>query len=106
MSNYRSDPTAGAAIGNINREYRVLLKQAKLLRAMRREGLLTPEQEARAKRAYIGIYRRIWITVMEKPAKKTAKLPAEKAGSHSFYSTAAGGSASSGGVISASYMQA
>lgn len=57
MSNYYSNPTANAAIGAVDREMKLLRKEAKLLRQRYLRGLLTPEEETRARRRFTGIYR-------------------------------------------------
>ena len=48
MSNFRSDPTAGAAIGAVDREFGLLKKQALKIQELQKRGLLTDEQLAAA----------------------------------------------------------
>ena len=54
---YYADPTANAAIGAVDREIRILRRQAGQIRRRRRQGLLTPQEEARARRLFVGIHR-------------------------------------------------
>ena len=55
---YFSNPTANAAMGAVDREIREMRKRAKLLKQRRLQGLLTPEEVARARKAFTGIHRR------------------------------------------------
>ena len=64
MSNFRSDPTAGAAIGAVDREFGLLKKQALKIQELNRQGLLTDEQLAAAERQYVGIYRPLLIKAL------------------------------------------
>ena len=64
MSNFRSDPTAGAAIGAVDREFGLLNKQALRIQELNRHGLLTDEQLAAAERQYVGIYRPLLIKAL------------------------------------------
>lgn len=57
MSYLHSDPTANAAVGSIDRELRQMRKEAERIRALRRNNALTREEEQRARRRFIGIYR-------------------------------------------------
>ena len=41
MSNYIKDPTAGAAIGSIDREFNALRKWALKIQSLKKSGLLT-----------------------------------------------------------------
>ncbi len=65
MSNYRSDPTATAAIGAVDKEIRQMTKRAKRIKELRRRGLLTPEAEARARREFSGIFRSLLREALE-----------------------------------------
>ena len=55
---YYSNPTANAAIGSIDAEIRKLRKEAKRLGQLKRQGRLTPQMEAQARKRFVGIYRR------------------------------------------------
>ena len=57
---YKSDPTANAAIGNLDRELCALRKEAKKLKALRQNGQLTPEQRKKAEQRFSGIYRHLF----------------------------------------------
>lgn len=57
MSYLHSDPTANAAVGSIDRELRQMRKEAERIRVLRRNNALTREEEQRARRRFIGIYR-------------------------------------------------
>lgn len=62
-----SDPTANAAVGSVNREWKRMLKKAILLRKTNRE--LSPEE----KRMYTGIYSQLLtepVNVLEKMMDK------------------------------------
>lgn len=57
---YYSDPTASAALGEINREFSRLEKKAKRLCRLWREGKLSPEAMERAQEEHFtGIYRHV-----------------------------------------------
>ena len=68
MGNY-SDPTAAAAMGNINREFSRLEKKAKLLRKLLREGKISPKTVERAQAEYTGIYKHILTRVLKEERK-------------------------------------
>lgn len=59
MSNYRSDPTANAAIGAVDKELNRMRKRAQEIRRLRLQGRFTPAEEMKARRQFIGIYRRL-----------------------------------------------
>lgn len=65
MSHY-SNPTENAAIGAVDRELKQMRKKAQQLKLRRRRGLLTPEEEAAARRQFIGIYRPLLLEALEK----------------------------------------
>ena len=65
MSHY-SNPTEHAAIGAVDRELKQMRKKAQQLKLRRRRGLLTPEEEAAARRQFIGIYRPLLLEALEK----------------------------------------
>ena len=68
MSKTYSDPTASAAIGSLDKELERMKKTVKDLRAKRREGLLTPEGQARARgRFATGMVRRLFDAGMAAP---------------------------------------
>ena len=64
MSNFRSDPTAGAAIGAVDREFGLLKKQALKIQELNRQGLLTDDQLAAAERQDVGSYRPLLIKAL------------------------------------------
>lgn len=51
------NPTSNQAVGNVDRELRRLQKEAERLGALRRNGMLSPAQEAAARRRFTGIFR-------------------------------------------------
>lgn len=57
--NHYSNPTANAAIGTIDRELKMMRKRAKFLKERKQKGLLTPAEEACARKQFVGIYRHI-----------------------------------------------
>lgn len=65
MRFHRSDPTANAAIGAVDKELKQMRKEAERLRSLRRSNRLTPAQEEQARRRFTGIFRPIWKEVME-----------------------------------------
>ena len=62
---YYSNPTENAAIGAVDRELRAMRKRAKQLQALRRQGLLTPQLEARARKEFTGIFRPLLREILE-----------------------------------------
>lgn len=56
---YHPDPTANAAIGNLDRELRALRKEAAKLKALHQKGALTEAQKEAAKKRFHGIYQNI-----------------------------------------------
>ena len=56
--NHYSNPTANAAIGTVDKEIKRMRKYAAWLRKRKKLGLLTPQQEAAARKQFVGIYRR------------------------------------------------
>ena len=57
MSRMHSDPTANRAIGAIDREIRRMRGEAERIRVLRLNNMLTSEEEKRARRRFIGIYK-------------------------------------------------
>ena len=66
---YYSDPTAAAALGEINREFSRLEKKAKKIRKLLQEGKLSPEALERAQLQYKGIYRHVLNNVLEEESE-------------------------------------
>lgn len=64
MSHY-SNPTENAAIGTVDREIRQMRKRAEQIKRRRKMGLLTPEEEALARRQFAGIYRRFLLEALK-----------------------------------------
>ena len=62
---YYSDPTAAAALGEINREFSKLEKKAKNLRKLLKAGKLTPEALENAQKQFKGIYRYVLDNILE-----------------------------------------
>lgn len=60
---YYSDPTANAAIGAIDKEIRAKKKYAKYLKALRKKGLISDEEIARARCRFPGLYRRFYMEI-------------------------------------------
>lgn len=58
MFNY-PDPTANAAIGNLDRELRALRKEVAKIKALRQKGQLTTAQKEAAKKRFSGIYQNL-----------------------------------------------
>lgn len=59
MSNYRSDPTANAALGKIQREMKDRERLAKQMKQLKKEGRLRPEYAELMRPYFGGIYRHI-----------------------------------------------
>ncbi len=55
-----SDPTANAALGAIEKEFRDKEKQIDRLKALRRKGKLSDEQVLEASRQFTGIFRHVF----------------------------------------------
>ena len=66
---YYSNPTANAAIGTVDREIRMMRRRAEEIRRRRRKGLLTPQEEALARREFTGIYRRFLLEALNDGGK-------------------------------------
>ncbi len=64
MGHY-SDPTAAAALGEINREFSRLEKKAKNLRKLLKEGKISPEEIEKAQKQFTGLYRHVLENVLE-----------------------------------------
>lgn len=63
--NHYSNPTANAAIGAVDREIRVMRKRAVQIKHRRQQGLLTPDELAKARKQFIGIYARFLREALE-----------------------------------------
>ena len=64
MSHY-ANPTANAAIGAVDRELRMMRKRADQIKLRHKQGLLTPEELAQARKQFIGIYARFLREALE-----------------------------------------
>ena len=62
MSNY-ADPTASAALGNIEKEFQEKKKLAKQLRRIRKLGLMDDRLRALANRQFTGIFSNLYWEV-------------------------------------------
>lgn len=56
MRNYYSDPTANAAIGSADREFKKMVKLAMRLRELKRAGHISPEKERLVRRCFTGTF--------------------------------------------------
>lgn len=65
MSNLHADPTANRAVGSIEREYKMMQKEAERIRILRRNNMLSFEEEERARRRFIGIYKPLLERAMQ-----------------------------------------
>ena len=54
-----SSPTSSAAIGNVDRQYALLRKEAEKIRRRYLAGKLTPQEEAQAYQRFTGVFRRL-----------------------------------------------
>jgi hypothetical protein len=73
MRNNYSDPTANAAMGNLDKELDRMRKKVKDLRAQRREGDLSPTAVARARSRFsTGMVRRLFDAAMAAPEESEA----------------------------------
>lgn len=70
---YYSDPTASAAIGNINREFSRFEKKAKRLRKLLESGAITAKEVEKAQSQFTGIYKHVLNNVLKEP-EPTDKL--------------------------------
>lgn len=64
MANHYSDPTANAAIGAVDHELKQMRREAAALKKLRRQGRLTPDILAAARRRFTGIYRRFLLEAL------------------------------------------
>ncbi len=62
---YYSNPTENAAVGTVDRELKRLQKLARQIRRRNRQGLLTEQELAAARRQFVGIYRRFLVEALE-----------------------------------------
>jgi len=67
-----SDPTASAAIGAIDREFKAKEKLAKRLRFLRRRGLLTEKELTEAGRQFTGIFAGLYLVIFEEEQEEEA----------------------------------
>lgn len=75
---YYSDPTAAAALGEINREFSRLEKKARALRKRLNEGKLSDEALEKAQKQFTGLYRHVLTNVLEgKPKEDEAAKTTE-----------------------------
>lgn len=63
--NHYSNPTANAAIGAVDREIRMMRKRANQIKRRRQQGQLTPDELAKARKQFIGIYARFLREALE-----------------------------------------
>lgn len=65
---YHADPTANAALGNINREFSKREKRAEKLLKLLAEGKLSPQalEQVKAQPEFQGIFRHVFTTVQAK----------------------------------------
>lgn len=56
---YYSNPTENAAVGAVDREIRQMRKWARQIEKRRKEGVLTPQEVAQARRAFRGIHKHL-----------------------------------------------
>lgn len=66
---YYSDPTAAAALGEINREFSRLEKKAKRLKKLLEEGKLSDEDLKKAQAQFKGLYRHVLDNVLEEESR-------------------------------------
>ncbi len=67
---YYSDPTANAALGNINREFSKLEKKAKKIREQLNKGTLSDEALEREQARFKGLYRHVLTNVLSQPTEE------------------------------------
>lgn len=59
MKYISSNPTANAAIGAVDKELAQMRKEAARLKALKRQGRLSPAAQQAARRRFTGIYKRL-----------------------------------------------
>lgn len=64
MRNY-SDPTANAAIGAVEKEFKAKEKYAKRLKELRRNGLISEKTLAKARADFPGIFSVLYVKIFE-----------------------------------------
>lgn len=68
MGHY-ANPTENAAIGSVDRELRQMQRWAARIREKRLQNRLSPGELARARKAFVGIYRRFLLEALaDEPA--------------------------------------
>lgn len=73
MSKTYSDPTASAAMGRLDKELARMEKQVRALRALQKEGRLTPEATLRARSRFdTALVRRRFDAAMAAPEEAAA----------------------------------
>ena len=68
---YYSNPTANAAMGAVDREIRIMKKRATEIRRLRKQGRLTPQMQAEARKQFPGIFYRFYVEALEDKPKQT-----------------------------------
>lgn len=68
--NYYNDPTAGAALGNINREFNRLERKAKNLARLYYQGKISSEALKKAQGEFKGLYSHILKNALNSPKKE------------------------------------
>lgn len=63
--NYYNDPTASAALGNINREFSKQVKKAQKIRKLYEEGKLSQDALQKAQCQFKGIYKHVLDNVFK-----------------------------------------
>lgn len=62
---YYANPTENAAIGNVDRELRIMRRRAEQIRRRRKQGLLTDAEVEQARTQFVGIYRGLLRSALE-----------------------------------------
>jgi len=72
MGHY-SNPTENAAIGAVDKELRRMQKWSEQIRRRHRNNTLTPQELARANKAFVGIYRRFLLEALADDSKAASQ---------------------------------
>lgn len=65
MTRRYSDSTANTAISSVDRELGKMKKRAEQIKVLRQKGLFSAEDEAKARRQFIGIYKRFLLEALD-----------------------------------------
>jgi len=60
-----SDPTANAAIGAVDKEFREKKRLAQKLKRLRKEGVLTEEEVRQSRKQFTGVFSNLYFLIFD-----------------------------------------